>query len=644
MACDNSFDKAADDFLTYLSDVANLQQYLDKWAPNTNIQSADVLAGGMRRRGGSLVRRYGLGDLISDVVNVVISAVEALIDAAAAALDAIRDFAESILPTFHPSISFGVPISGSAPAVMLDDSPWGSAYEIYKWTPSGGGDLNYGLGLGALAKMTGADQIKLFEIDGVTQLPVPGIKLWCVDCNVKGKVIVTGQATFTFPFGITNLLVKMDGDIKANMGIGLDAFAEYTADLFKFRIFEIGVPGFYIPEVITVGPYISLDINAELKVEALGQFLASAEMHWEKIGFTIDFLTPILSKGRGFSPQVKPKFLASGNVTATASVGIPLGLNVGVDIFDGEWEKSIALVDRPAIQAVAVYSPVGDAVTVEGLDPCGGILYYANLINEVELNIFDAYKYDLGTWNGKKFLSGCVGDNGVTTVREALQALPAGKTQAGCDLITQVFGNPSFESTGGGGSTFPWLTNGGGATIRPEDDSNMHDGAVALQWTNEWVEDCGAFCFGSCGFAGFCENCCKPAPKDWSAEVKQKVSMCTYAQYDFQLYSKLVNAEGVCTITEIFVNNLDDSNPNLSITVPVNYKILPITDKNKNGQPLVETGFGVSREDAHQNSSQLTLRLADSSRNSSRQQQGILQRRSWFPHVLQVNGQLRHSY
>lgn len=115
---------------------------------------------------------------------------------------------------------------------------------------------------------------------------------------------MTGQATFTFPFGITNLVVKMDGDIKANMGIGLDGFAEYEAKLFEIRVLEVGVPGFYIPEVITVGPYISLDIDATLKVEAVGQFLASAEMHWERIGITIDFLTPILSKGRGFAPQV----------------------------------------------------------------------------------------------------------------------------------------------------------------------------------------------------------------------------------------------------------------------------------------------------------------------------------------------------
>lgn len=128
----------------------------------------------MRRRGGSLIRRYSFGEFLGDVVHVISSVVNAIIDAAAAALAAIREFAEKILPTFRPSVSFGVPVNVSPPDFMLDDSPWGDAFPIYEWSPGEGGDLNYGLSVGSLAKLTGADQIKLFEIDGVTQLPKPG--------------------------------------------------------------------------------------------------------------------------------------------------------------------------------------------------------------------------------------------------------------------------------------------------------------------------------------------------------------------------------------------------------------------------------------------------------------------------------------
>lgn len=546
----------------------------------------------MRRRGGSIFRRYSFGDFLSDCVHVVEDVVDAIVEAAEEALDFIKNLAESILPTWHPSVSFNVPIDCSPPAFELDDSPWGDAYKIYEWHPGSDGDVNYGLNLGALAKMTGTDELLTFDIDGVTQLPIPGIDLWCVDCRLTGTVTVTGQATFTFPFGITDLLIKLDGNLIANMGIGLDAFAEYTADLFDLRVFEIAIPGFEIPEVIAVGPYLTLDINAELKVEAVGQFLAGAELHWEKIGQTIDFLDPIKTTGHGYAPQVTPKFKASGNVTATASLGIPLGLNIGVDILDGTFQEAVAIVDRPAIEAVAEYSPTGDPVYADGLDPCEGILYYADLINEVTLEVFSAFKYDLGSWHGPKFLSGCVGDNGINSVQEALQALPAGTTQGGCTLVDEVFKNPSFEDNGG--STFPWILDGGGATLEvTENEDNTHDGTQSLNFKNEWVRDCGAFCFGSCGFDGFCTQCCKPAPQDWTAAVRQKVSMCTYATYDFQLWARTVSSEGVCTITDVFVNNLDDSTPYLSGSWTVNHDILPITKNNAAQFPLADNGVGI---------------------------------------------------
>ncbi|EME48461.1 hypothetical protein DOTSEDRAFT_76094 [Dothistroma septosporum NZE10] len=590
LACDDTFDKGVDDFLTYLSDVANLQQYLTLWAPNTGITTTDVQSGGMRRRG-TVVRRYSFGDFLSDCVHVVEAVVDAIVEAAEAALNAVVNLAESILPTWHPSISFDVPINVSPPDSFLDDSPWGDAYSIYEWHPGSDGDINYGLNLGSLAKMTGADQLITFDIDGVTQLPIPGIQLWCVDCKITGDIEVTGQATFTLPFGITGLAVKLQGTLTANMGLGLDAFASYTADAFDIRIFEVGVEGLSIPEIIAVGPYLTLDINAELKVETVGQFLAGAELHWEALGFTLDFLFPILSKGHGFAPQVTPKFKASGNVTATASLGIPLALNIGVDILDGTFTEAIALIDRPAIEAVAEYGALGTPVYADGMDPCEGILYYSDLVNEVTLEFFGQSKYDLGSWHSDKFLKGCVGDNGINTVQEALQAVPAGTTQAGCTLVTEVFKNPSFEDNGG--STFPWILDGGGAALDITDgEDDTHDGSQSLNFKNEWVRDCGAFCFGSCGFAGFCNHCCKPAAQDWTATVSQKISMCTYAQYDFQLWARVVSSEGVCTVTDIFVNNLDDSNPLLSTSWTVNHDILPITSQNKDQFPLVDNGVG----------------------------------------------------
>lgn len=55
-------------------------------------------------------------------------------------------------------------------------------------------------------------------------------------------------------------------------------------------------------------------------------------------------------------------------------------------------------------------------------------------------------QFELGKWEGPKFIEGCVNDNGVTTVRQQEQPAVGGKTRAGCELVDNVFRNPDFDN------------------------------------------------------------------------------------------------------------------------------------------------------------------------------------------------------
>lgn len=381
-----------------MSDVANLNQYLALWAPGTGITSADIPSPAndvkLFRRGN--LRKRDFGDFFTGLVRVMKAVVEIVVAVVQAAVKVIRYLAETLLPTWHPSASFTIPVDLGPINAQLEDCPWGEdCFEIYSYIAGREeGDFNYGLSAGVLAKMTGADQILTFDIDGVEQLPVPGVKVWCVDCGIHGSIKTTGSATFTI-IGITRLGLRLQGDLNANVQLGVDGFYRFERPVFQQRLFTEGLPGFAIPDIISIGPYLSIDIAAVVKVETIGQILAGVNLHWPKIGMFVDFMDFGSAKSYGYAPIVTPVFKASGNVTVTAQLGLPVGINIGVDILNGVFEKSIALVDTPAVEAVAEYSVSYDSTTGQttvGKDGCAGIHFYSDLVNKLELQIFDEYK------------------------------------------------------------------------------------------------------------------------------------------------------------------------------------------------------------------------------------------------------------
>jgi len=121
----------------------------------------------------------------------------------------------------------------------------------------------------------------------------------------------------------------------------------------------------------------------------VGQILAGVNLDWPEMGMFVDFLLPGSAKSYGFSPIVTPVFKASGEITATASLGIPIGINLGVSVLNGIWEESLALVNTPAVQAVAEYSASWDNESggQSGGDECEGIYFYSNVVNSLELEV-----------------------------------------------------------------------------------------------------------------------------------------------------------------------------------------------------------------------------------------------------------------
>ena len=119
-----------------------------------------------------------------------------------------------------------------------------------------------------------------------------------------------------------------------------------------------------------------------------------AGIHFSLPNFTqtIDFIHPEKSVSRGWTPRVSRVFNATGTLKATAYLGLPLGVSVGIDILDGKYSLQAGLVDTPSVDLTASYtasySNDNGAITASsGSDTCNGIDWYIDVENRVDLVI-----------------------------------------------------------------------------------------------------------------------------------------------------------------------------------------------------------------------------------------------------------------
>lgn len=97
--------------------------------------------------------------------------------------------------------------------------------------------------------------------------PEPGIELWCIDCGVKGKFVVTGSVSATPLSGLKKAQIAVNGNLYAGVFLGVKAFTEYENSIRK-DLFVKGLPGWEIPKIVSLGPRAILAAQAKFSVEA----------------------------------------------------------------------------------------------------------------------------------------------------------------------------------------------------------------------------------------------------------------------------------------------------------------------------------------------------------------------------------------
>ncbi|KIW23961.1 uncharacterized protein PV07_09705 [Cladophialophora immunda] len=251
--------------------------------------------------------------------------------------------------------------------------------------------------------------------------PLNAIKIWendnfhvyCVSCGVTGTLKVAGRAAFHITKGLTMGQLEMLGNLEAGVNLGVAAEVNY-GDKKSVRLFTQGIPGLSVPNIITIGPYITLDAEAGFTFNATGQILVGGTVKVANARAVIDLVNSGNSQTPTWQPQFEPTFKAKGEIIMDTYVALPIGLAFGLDIANSKFTAEVAVTSVPSLHAGATFQAEvslsngtlsgGVNSTANGVTngastnkTCNGINFYINLQHDLKANavakLFGKEKY-----------------------------------------------------------------------------------------------------------------------------------------------------------------------------------------------------------------------------------------------------------
>lgn len=334
------------------------------------------------------------------------------------ALDTVSGGALQELSNFNPEIK-GSQDFNFGPAASAD-SPWGKAYSIYSKKKDFSGDK-------------GSAEVNLY----------------CVDCGVKGRVSMNGQAKWNAKDRLQSLNAGINANIEAGVHLGLAASANYKDEKTK-KIINAPLPevGVSVAKLFTAGVYLSVDAKAAVDVSAEGQVLVGVAMKIPNFEAKLNLLdadSSTKSSVTGFTPEFTKRFEASGKLSAQLTLSLPIAINAGIEIPPLNEKRVLALIEEPS-----VYGNTTIAASTANAEPASetcnnGIEYFANVQNDIKLDFLGIKTFILHHYDSPPLLKGCKKFDGSKVTTKASSEASTATTGDSTPTATNV---PSTKTTG----------------------------------------------------------------------------------------------------------------------------------------------------------------------------------------------------
>ncbi|THV78397.1 hypothetical protein D6D29_07698 [Aureobasidium pullulans] len=323
-----------------------------------------------------------------------------------------------------------VPIVGTG----LDQLTGGALKDLSDFNPSIGGsqEFNYGPQASVDSPWGKAASIYSKQKDFKGDKGNVAIDLYCVDCGVKGKVSMAGQAKWNAKDGLQSLNAGINANIEAGIHLGLVASASYkdekSSKIINQPLPEVGVS---VGKLFTAGVYLSVDAKAAIDVSAEGQVLVGVVMtipNFEAKLNLLDASSSTKSSVTGFTPTFKERFEAKGKVGAQLTLSLPIAINAGIEIPPLNMKRVLALIEEPSVYGnlTLAASTANSEVASETCN--NGIEYFANLQNDVKLDFLGLKTFNLHHYDSKPLLQGCKKFDGSKATSKASSAISSEAT------------------------------------------------------------------------------------------------------------------------------------------------------------------------------------------------------------------------
>ncbi|GME30505.1 hypothetical protein GTA08_BOTSDO02507 [Neofusicoccum parvum] len=229
------------------------------------------------------------------------------------------------------------------------------------------------------------------------------VDISCVNCTVSGSANIDGEFGLSFNGGfLKSGMVTLSGGLSSSFYLGLvgDLDVSYT---YTDTIMSVGLPGFSIWNVITVGPVIAQKFSLSLDADLDGQLLVGTTGEIPTFSATLDFYDPTNSSVTGWDPGfTDTNFTANGTITGEVVFGLPLSIGIGIDVPLLDFSKLLAVVNEPYVNNTVQYANgVANDTCNNGLD------YQVALGDEVSLNVLDITTLSLWKDQAPPIVQGC---------------------------------------------------------------------------------------------------------------------------------------------------------------------------------------------------------------------------------------------
>ncbi|KAJ5086417.1 hypothetical protein NUU61_007724 [Penicillium alfredii] len=273
--------------------------------------------------------------------------------------------------------------------------------------------------------------------------------LQCAKCGVHVNIDIAGRLAFSIKDGITegtltltnkdaltlDAVLGMSGDVKINKS--KEKKKRLNKQEKNLQSYPAGV-ALYIPGILTLGPQLSF--GAAVSVEAEGKFelLLGGSVSVGKGTASVS-----LKGGRngatGFEPKFDPVLRFKGAATLTGEIGVPMAIEVGINVLSGKFKKTAGLVNTPSVYVQTGLS-IDEQKTQNTPVLCpNGISLKVGAKNRIHLSGFDIWEYELSSIPIFERLITCVTTNGIQSGVQAPGLVKTITTEWGEDVTA---GNP----------------------------------------------------------------------------------------------------------------------------------------------------------------------------------------------------------